>query len=173
MSVEFITEQMGVHDQWYAEAKKITEAKDLVPFLERLMTAYSHDVSTVVHAMTAGALATLNVMNQYPEGHLSPVQSQKLMGLFIRYWANIEGPMKLVSWMGLLHCENRHAFTTVPNQVFAQVQEMAKHMLSSDLSRVSAEQMRHLQELASGVVPFGYSLAEEKSLTHPMEGSKP
>lgn len=158
---EFITESMGIHNEWYEEAVRVTTKESLVEFVDRLMNKYSHDMNTIVHAMVAGSLATINTMNSMPDGRIGPAQCMKLLGSFVRHWARIEGPAKIVAWAGLLHVDNEKSFTTIPAPVFEEIKVMANELLKADLSVVEPRQVEHLISISKGNVPFGLSVEEE------------
>lgn len=48
-----ITEEMNIHEEWYADAENQT-MDTLLPFLNHLMNDYNHDYGTIVHALIAG-----------------------------------------------------------------------------------------------------------------------
>ena len=102
---KFIKESDNAQEEWYQEARSV-KLDQLTPFVTKLLDGYSHDADTITHAMVAGVLATISAMNSHKEGDIGPSQAHKLLGLFVRKWANIEGPAKLFSWAGLLHPGN-------------------------------------------------------------------
>jgi len=90
------------------------------------MDPYSHDEITLAHAATAGCLASISAINAHPEGGLTPTQNQLILGFFIRRWARIEGPAKIMSWAGLLNPANEAQMTGVPKDVADWLQKLAK-----------------------------------------------
>lgn len=162
MTKEFIEDSMGLHVEWYERARKIETKEQLMNFIEGLMTKYSHDSFTVVHAINAGALATVHFMNKYPEGGLGKSQQQKLLGQFIRTYGMVDGPLKLVNWFGMLNPDNEWAFTTIPKSSYDQVVSAAKEMLAGDMSKVKPSHVDHIIKIANGYIPFGYKIGESK-----------
>lgn len=154
---KFITEEMGEQESWYAEAKEMT-AENLPEFVRKLSNDYSHDMKTIAHAMTAASLASIAAINRGPEGGLSPDQSKAVMGLFIRKWSKMQGPLKLTSWYGMMHPDNEPQFNMVPKEVFADMQKQAVEMLAGDCTEVGPEVVEHLKTIVEGKVPFGYRL---------------
>ncbi|NDF51751.1 MAG: hypothetical protein EB116_17020, partial [Betaproteobacteria bacterium] len=124
----FITEADGVHNEWYEGARNQT-LETLGAFVHHLVDDFSHDQSTVVHALVAGGLATITAMNAHPEADISPSQSSQLLGLFIRKWARIEGPAKIMSWAALLTPSYRDQVMTVPKDVVEWLKVVAKQAL--------------------------------------------
>ena len=181
MEKKFLTEQMGEHEQWYAQASSLREKTDLVSFIDHLMNDYSHDLETVVHAMAAGSLACISVMNLYPEGYISSGQKHKLLGLLVRRFANMQGPIMLVQWLGVLNHTNSSMFNTIPAGVWQQIQEHAASILEQDMrqreadvsrfsqqeklahqqSLLAEEQVQHLKSILSGNAPWGLRIGEQ------------
>lgn len=81
-----ITEEMGLHKQWYEAAKQVT--LDTLPdFTNQMINDYQHDYGTVCHALAAGALATLWAMNSTPQGGITGFQASAIMWHLIRQWS--------------------------------------------------------------------------------------
>jgi hypothetical protein len=156
---KFITEEMGIHNEWYDEAKGVT-LDSLSAFISKLTNDYSHDLNTFPHALVAGMLATAAAINAGPEGGISQAQAHKVLGLFIRKWSKMEGPLKLTSWYGLLHPANEPQFTTVPDEVAKALVEQAKGLLAGDLTGTEPNVVEHLKKIAAGEIPFGYKVAK-------------
>lgn len=154
MEKKFITEADNVQDEWYVQARE--QKMDTLPtFLNHMLNDYSHDAKTIVHAVTAGSLATIAAMNSHPEGDLGPTQTSGLLGLFIRKWARIEGPAKIMSWAGLLDPRNEPHVMVVPKDVVAFLSDMATKGLA--LGKFNdAEHKEHLEKLAKGEMPWGF-----------------
>lgn len=157
----WISEKDGVQEDWYKKAADM-KIDQLDQFVNDLMTKYSHDQMTVCHAMVAGALATIASMNSMPEGQVGAEQAKTILGLFIRKWARIDGPVKLVSWYGLLHPGNEYGFNTIPDFVWKDVVGQAKEMLvADDIASVDLKTREHLEMVASGKPPFGMRVQGE------------
>lgn len=161
MERKFITEDMGEQNEWYKEAKDMTLDK-LPAFIDKLTNYYSHDMNTLPHAITAGMLGAAAAINAGPEGGLTPAQGHKVMGLFIRKWSKMEGPLKLASWYGMLHPANEPQFTSIPGEVFDMLVNQAKGLLESDLKDTDPEVIEHLKSIADGKAPFGYKVVHAK-----------
>jgi hypothetical protein len=154
MEKKFIKEADGVHEKWYEEARGQT--LDTLPvFLKGLMDEYSHDEVTLTHAVTAGAMATISAMDAHPEGGLTPSQNQLVFGLFLRKWARIEGPAKVMSWAGLLNPKNEDQMVGVPKDVAHWISGLAKQALDNAKFQ-GQEQKDHLEKLAKGEMPWGF-----------------
>lgn len=159
----FISESDGVHEEWYLQAKKITK-DDLLPFIERLMTDYSHDMNTVCHAMVAIALGALAAANRYPEGQISTAQAQTVMTLFIRKWLSLTGPARLQLWESAILKSNQDQFLGIPENVRKYLQEVSQEYLKKDLTGVDAEQVEYMKEIAAGAAPYGLKVIPEEEV---------
>jgi hypothetical protein len=175
MEPKFLTEAMNEHELWYAEAHAMKSPDQLAKFISRIMTAYSHDMNTVVHAMNAGALAAISVMNSFPEGGITQSQAHRLLGLFVRKYAKMQGPVTLVQWLGLLNINNHNSFGVIPKNVWAEIRKEAVTLLAqneaakeADTSKMtvqekhghekgllSEQQVAHLLSVRDGKVPWG------------------
>lgn len=151
------------------------DKSDIAPFIEKLMTQYSHDMNTVVHAMNAGALACISVMNAYPEGGITGTQAHKLLGFFVRKYAKMQGPITVLQWLGLLNLSNFESFGVIPKNAWAEVRQHAVELLAQDdqakekdVSKMTPqekythqqgflgkEQRDHLISIRDGNVPWG------------------
>lgn len=78
-----ITEEQGVHKQWYEEARKQT-LETLPAFMNRLLNSYQHDYGTIVHAVSAGAIAAAWASNEV--AGITGFQAGVVMWQFIREW---------------------------------------------------------------------------------------
>jgi len=149
---KYITEKDGVQNEWYDSAR--TQTLETLPaFLDHILNDYSHDQQTIVHAITAGSMGTISAMNNHPEGDLGQSQTSALLGMFIRKWARIEGPAKIMSWAGLLHPANEEQVMTVPKEVVGWLKDLADKALAE--GKYQDENHRaHLAKLASGEMPW-------------------
>jgi hypothetical protein len=180
MEPKYITEEMNEQELWYAEAQQMRSVDQLAPFVTKLMTEYSHDMNTVAHAMNAGALATLSVMNALPEGGLTATQAHKLLGFFVRKYAKMKGPITIIQWLGLLNIANKDSFAVIPKKVWAEIRQEAVTLLAEDdkakevdtsqmtpqekyaheQNLLSEQQREHLISVRDGNIPWGLRIAE-------------
>ncbi len=56
---------------WFDESKKVSTMDELINFIDKLNNDYIHDYGTIVHAMTAGCIATINMMNRQEQGGIT------------------------------------------------------------------------------------------------------
>lgn len=151
---KFITEADGVHKEWYELARK--QRLDTVgPFLASLMDDYSHDQQTVVHALTAGAMAAICAMNAHAEGDIGQQQAHAILGEFIRRWAKIEGPAKIMSFAGLLHPQNQEQIFSLPAPVVTYLKTIAAKGVAEGKYQDEVHKA-HLEKIAAGEFPWGF-----------------
>lgn len=153
MEKKFITEAVVEAEGWDNQAREV-KLETLIPFLNHLLNGYSHDQNTIVHAMVAGCLATISAMNAHPEGDIGESQAHKLLSLFIRKWTRTEGPLKLMSWAGLLHPGNEKAMMVIPKEVAALLVRSAEQTLAA--GNIDAEHKEHLEKIVAGQWPWGF-----------------
>lgn len=142
---------------WIEEAKgKKTE--DLFLFIDKLINQYSHDQHSVVMACVSSCLAVVSSFHRSEEGPFNTSQNHAVLEQFIRNFLVESGPMKITNWLAMLNSEAKHAFTTIPADVFALMRASANDFLAGDMEGVSEEQKKHLEQISNGVVPFGYKI---------------
>ena len=157
-----ITEEMGVHKQWFEDAKKQT-LETLPAFLAHLMNDYEHDYGTVCHAITAGAVATAWAMNRQPQGGITGAQAGFIMWGFLQQWMDKKGPMRLVSYEDMLYPQCGRDFTnTISPQIWEFLQAQAREKLATQ-ERAHPNVRAHWESIVAGTVPFEYSLGGENS----------
>jgi len=161
MNKKTITEEMGIHKEFYKEAKGMTLDK-LPEFLNKLMDDYEHDYGTICHALAAGAIATMWAMNKHPQGGITGFQAGCIMWEFIRNWMNEEGPLKLLSYEKMLYPQYIDRFDKIISKdTWEWLQEQAKQKLDGDIKEVHPTVVAHWSSIKDGEVPFGYRVAEE------------
>jgi len=158
MEKKFISEGDAEQEKWYEQARAQT-LETLPSFLTSLLDPYSHDEVTLVHAMTAGCMGLISAMNAHPEGGLNPAQTQLLLGMFIRKWARIEGPAKIMSWAGLLDPRNEAQVMGIPKEVATWLTQCAQTALN-DIIYKGQEQKDHLEKIAKGEMPWGLKILQ-------------
>jgi len=155
-----VTEEMGIHNEWYNEAKSQT-LETLPEFLNHLLNDYEHDYGTIVHAMAAGILATFHAMNEHEQGGITGFQASILMWFFINKLMHWDGiPKRIVLYEDMLYPQHRYKFEkTINPETWEWLQEEARKRLADYDPRYVAEGVvKHWKEIANGKVPFGYKV---------------
>ncbi len=154
-----IREEDAEHEKWYEAAPKQT-LETLSEFLRHLMTDYVHDYGTVCHALAAGAVATAWAMNHHENGGITGFQSGAVLSQFVAKWGHIEGPWTIRQWDRALYPQYESSFaTTIPPAVMKWLKDEAKKKLKA--KDLHPDVKKHMQSVAAGDPPFGYSVREE------------
>jgi hypothetical protein len=160
-----ITEGTKVTDTWYREAKNQT-LETLPSFLDSLCYKWKHDYGTIIHALSAGAIATATAINKSPTGGITGFQASGVMWQFIREWSysnNVTG-LKLIDYDNMLFPQYKDNFEkTISHETFQRLQERAKELLGEKKEgQASIEVLEHWRRIVEGGVPFGYSLTSSE-----------
>jgi len=110
---EVINEKMGVHKEWYVEARGMT-LDQLPKFVQRLTKDYQHDCGTICHAIAAAAVGAAWSVERGPQGGITGFQASCIMWEFITHWmTEYEGEACSVSQL------RKYALPTIQGKVFA------------------------------------------------------
>ena len=162
-----ITEEMEEHKKWYKVAHDKDMSLRMLPgFLKHMTEDYTHDYGTIVHALTAGGIATMWSMNRTPQGGITGFQASCVMWQFIREWMHYEGPLKLVQYNDMLYPQHRARFDKVLSpKTWAWLQAEAKKHLklkaAGQFGKPAPRVWEHWKSIAAGKVPFGYKVKED------------
>jgi hypothetical protein len=154
-----ITEEMGVHKEWYFQAKEQT-IETLPTFINHLLNDFIHDYGTICHAMTSCSIATLWAMNK--KAGITGYQAGGIMWEFIRNWnySHNKTGMKLIDFDNMLYPQYEYKFQkTISDSIFKALQEQAKTLISESSAVEKVKQ--HWQSIADGMVPFGYKITQD------------
>lgn len=159
-----ITEEMHLEKEWFEEAKKQTP-ETLMSFINHIMNDYRHDYGTIVHAVSACALAAAWASDRYPQGGITGFQAGFVMWDFIREleYSNNECGLKIVNYDNMLYPQYKDRFEKIiPKWVWEKLQERAKEKLENleQYQYTSGVVIAHWKSIADGKVPFGYSVEE-------------
>lgn len=152
-----ITEEMGIHKEWYAARPTLAE---LPEFLRKLTEDYGHDYGTICHAIAAGALAAARAINGSPQGGITGFQAGAIMWQFISEWMGKQGqPMRLVDYGDLLYPQYLDKFKTISADTWEWMQAQAKERLT-EVEGAHPEVRSHWQAIADGNVPAGFAVSD-------------
>jgi len=166
MAGQAITEEMKLHEQWFAEAKDVT-LDTLVDFMRRVVDGYVHDYGTVVHAISACALAAAYAADKMPgaRGGITGFQAGFVMWNFVRNWLGRKSPMRLIDYADMLYPQYRHKFVeqTVDPATWKFLQDEAGRLLFAERNNLAhPDVVAHWKSIAAGHVPFGYVVREDR-----------
>jgi hypothetical protein len=155
-----ITEEMGAHKEWYEKARSTDITMETLPkFLNSLLDDYKHDYGTIVHAMTAGAIATITAMNSTKQGGITGFQASCLSWLFLREGMGKEGALRLIEFNDLLYPQHEDRFEkTINKEIWADLQKKAAHCIKNASIATHPDVLAHWQSIVDGKLPFGFSV---------------
>jgi hypothetical protein len=158
-----ITEESGIHKEWFEEAKKQT-LETLPEFAKKLFDTYEHDYGTIVRAISAFAVGAAHAANHHPGSGITGFQAGFVMWDFIRHWIkeSNELGMTLVDWDNLMYPQYEdHFIFSVSAEQAGKLREKAKAELAKAGDLVSEGVIAHWKKLATGELPFGVVVKEE------------
>lgn len=156
--VREITEKDGVHEEWFVDARKQTEAT-LPEFVRHLAHDFVHDYGTICHAVAAAAIAAASAVDHDAEqGGITGFQAGAVMWRFVQHWLQEKGPLRLVRYEHMLFPQYEDEFAkTIEPDVWKFLQEgAAKNLKDHDKRFTSPEVVAHWKAIVDGVVPFGF-----------------
>lgn len=162
--MQVITEDMGIHEEWYKKSKNIS-IDEIESFAKSLLNDYRHDYGTIVHAFTAAAIGIIRAMDSSsPQGGITGFQAGCIMWEFIRRWMRKEDiAMRLIMYDEMLYPQYEHRFSKkIPGNIWGWLQEEAKKKLSeAEGNDWHPRVIAHLESIVNGIIPFGYSIEEK------------
>ena len=152
-------------ENWFihAKSKHMEDYVDLVSFLKELMTKYNHDYGTIIEAMTAGAIATIHVMNEDKfQGGITGFQARCIMWEFIKRFNCLDGPMRLLQFEKMLYPQYEYVFEKfISKDTWEWLQKEAKERIFCN-NGAHSDVIAHWQYIADGNIPFGYIVKEDE-----------
>ena len=160
MKKTMITEEMHPEKEWFAAAEKQT-LESLPDFIDHVMNDYVHDYGTIVHAVSACAIAAAWAANSCESGGITGFQAGFVMWDFIRQWNHRSNKigLRILDFDKLLYPQYSDRFEKVidPKQ-WEKLQEMARINLEE---RGACDEVReHWASIVDGQVPFGFQVKE-------------
>ena len=158
-----ITEKDDEHLAWYMDSCNQT-LESLPGFLLHLSEDYEHDYGTIVHAITAAALAAATVMDHSPGGGITGFQASCVMWEFIAKWMGYDNqPLRLIKYEEMLYPQSEEHFDrTLSPDTAKWLQTEAQKRLAEDWEvSPNLAVIEHWQRLATGSLPFGYTVKDK------------
>ena len=163
MERQEITEDMGIHNQWFDDAKEIRVC-ELEQFVRHLIDDYKHDYGTIVHAICAAMDAAFHSIESCGQGGITGFQAGFIGWHMVEKFMNLgDGPKRIVTINDMLYptCENK--FRSIPKPWWDTLQSEAERLLHDhkDDEYVAVQVRDHWQSIVDGKVPFYMSVEEE------------
>lgn len=161
---ERITEEMHLEKKWFSEASKQTPAT-LMDFIDHVMNDYIHDYGTIVHAISACAIAAAWAANnsEGAQGGITGFQAGFVMWDFIREWRypNNECGLRIIDFDNMLYPQYECQFEkTITPDTWNRIRNRAKRKLEES-NGASDYVINHWGSIKRGKIPFGYKIREE------------
>lgn len=165
-----VTEEMHLEKEWFKEATKQT-VETLPAFINHLMGDYEHDYGTVVHAISACAIAAAWAADSTPEGGITGFQAGFVMWDFISQWSkpNNKCGLKLVDYDDFIYPQCAYKYEkTLRANVWESIKKEAQSRLDEVIKGYPNEHahpdvIAHWKSIVDGKIPFGYSLEANES----------
>ncbi len=156
-----ITEKDGLQKEWYETAKNMT-LEELPAFLKELTEDYEHDYGTICHAIASAAIAAAWAIERTPQGGITGFQASAVMWEFITNWMTEykDKPVRLQTYENMLYPQYEDKFNTISQETADWLQKKAKEELAKFPKEASNNVRQHMQKIAGGHIPFGYSIGE-------------
>lgn len=157
-----MTKEMSLQDEWFKDAKEQT-LETLPEFISHVMNDYNHDYETVVHAISACAIAAAWAANREKGawGGITGFQAGFVMWDFVRQWmySNNKTGFRLLDYDDLLYPQYADKFEkTITPSIWEHVQKEAKARIEETQFKVRPDVMAHWQSIADGKPPFGFTV---------------
>lgn len=160
--MEKITEEKGLHKEWYERAKEQT-LDTYEDFVEEILS-YDHDYGTICHALTAIAIAMIWVVERAGNYGLTGFQGSCIMWEFIKNWSYTDNKtgLKLLDYDKLLYPQYEENFEKIiTRDTWKALQnEAIEKLYSSRGSEVHHKVRDHWISIIRGEVPFGFKVKD-------------
>jgi len=159
-----IHEEDKLDEAWFKKADKIKTPKELAEFLNTVMNGYVHDYGTVCKAIAVCAYAAAWCANSMEgaNGGITGFQSGAVFWQFARRWLRINGPARLQRYENMLYPQYFDQFEKkLDKSVAGWLREEALKKLESAAEGTHQRVVAHWQKLATGELPFGYTLSKD------------
>jgi hypothetical protein len=145
-------------EEWYAEAYKM-DLERLPEFIRRMLISKPDQDEGILHALVAGALATVVAMSKAYGKPMDEANAEKLMYRFIARWRGINGPIRLLRFEHMLYPMLKANFASnISSDTWGWLQEAAARKLLK-AKNPKAEWRWHWQKIAQEKeVPFGWKV---------------
>lgn len=162
MEKKAITEDMGLHKEWYERAKSM-KPNEFPEFFREMTEDYIHDYGTVCHAMAAVGLAAMFAFNnsEGARGGITGFQAGCVMWQIIRHmnYENNKCGLRLLDMDDLLYPQYEHKFTEISKDTWDAVKKEAKNRLL-ERGYAHPDVVAHWESIVNGKVPFGLRIED-------------
>lgn len=147
-------------ESWYIEARDCKTPQEVAALVEHLGSGYVHSYGTICHAVAACAIAGATAMDRGPSGGITGFQASAVMWQFVSKWLQEDGPLRLVKYDDMLYPQYEPKFEkTISQNVADHLRKRARELLADFSGHPDVR--AHLEKVAEGEIPFGYTVAGE------------
>lgn len=158
-----VREEDEPEKEWFAEARKM-ELDRLPAFIEHVLHDYNHDYGTVVHAVSACALAAAWAACGDDSAGITGFQAGFVMRDFVRNWtytSNTTG-LRIVDYDMMLYPQYEDNFEKVIDEhTWEMLKKQAQKNLDESGDSAYPVVVNHWKSIVYGKVPFGYRVKKE------------
>ena len=162
--MKVITEKMHPEKEWFEDAKKQV-LETLPAFMNHVLNDYCHDYGTIVHAISACALAATNAANKSEHGGITGYQAAFVMWDFIRQWmySSNKCGLRIIDYDNMLYPQYEYKFSNkeIPQSIWESLQKQAEELLKTEKDNAHEKVIEHWQSIIDGNVPFGYKVKND------------
>lgn len=162
--MKVITEKMHPEKEWFEDAKKQV-LETLPAFMNHVLNDYCHDYGTIVHAISACALAATNAANESEHGGITGFQAGFVMWDFIRQWmySSNKCGLRIIDYDNMLYPQYEYKFSNkeIPQSIWESLQKQAEELLKTEKDNAHEKVIEHWQSIIDGNVPFGYKVKND------------
>jgi hypothetical protein len=166
MERKVVTEESGIHKEWYERAKKVSTIAELTAFATEMREDYQHDYGTICHAITATAIAAMWAVERSPQGGITGFQASCIMWGLIDHWNVFDkGPKRMVCYRNMLYPQYADKFDKLISQeTWEYLQEEAAKEIKEAHPQINVASpvYQHWQSIVAGQVPFGYRVVSKE-----------
>lgn len=159
-----ITEEMHLEKEWFESAKKQT-LETLPAFMNHVLNDYCHDYGTIVHAISACALAAVSAADESEQGGITGFQAGCVMWDFIKQWGYLSNKcgLMIVDYDNMLYPQYENKFNNkeIPQSIWERLQKQAEELLKTEKGYAHEKVIAHWQSIIAGNVPFGYKVKND------------
>lgn len=151
--------ELELREEWMTRARKMT-VKELPAFIEELV-AHPHDYGTICRAIAAAGVAAAYAVEGSPSGGITGFQASCVRWDLLTGWDESleKKPLSLIDYENMLYPQYRDNFTSITKEAWRHLQDKAVENLSKE--HLHPEVKAHMQSIADGKVPFGFSIRGE------------
>lgn len=151
--------------QAYEIAKSVNTTEELAEFIN-FISNEPLDYGTAVYAQCAAMLAAQHVMDMGEQGGITGFQAGFIAWEMVRQFMHVgECGLSLRDWENMLYPQYEDRFEkTISRKMFEGLQKKAQERLNGidEQNPMHPEVKAHMESIVKGVVPFGYTISEDR-----------